>query len=441
MSNSVAPLLAARGLCKTYQMGQQSLAVLREVDFDLERGRFVALCGASGSGKTTLLHLLAGLDQPTEGTIQFSGRNIAQMDEIEAAEFRNKHIGLVFQAYHLISELDALENVTLPARLQRMPSGEAEQRARELLEAVGLKDRLHHRPTELSGGEQQRVAIARALVNNPKLVLADEPTGNLDTGTEKEIIDLLRDLQAERNLTLLVATHDEHVAESAGVVVHLSDGHMVHVTERTARTEQEPERLSSPGKVVVNIARHAEYSRGQLLFRTLLGLLFIAVPHVICFAILGFGCLLATVVVWFAILFTKSHPRILYRFQRGVLQWSIRFNAAMMNLVDGYPALGLGNKGDAVEVCLERPESFNRWLCVARLFAGVYVGVPHGICLFARYVAAIFILIAAFFIVMFTGKYPPNMHHFMVGTLRWQARVQAYLSLMTDRYPPFSGRE
>jgi len=227
MSRSASPLLNARGLCKTYQLGQQSLPVLRGVDFTLERGKFVALCGASGSGKTTMLHLLAGLDQPSEGTIQFSGRDIARLDKAAAARFRNQHIGLVFQAYHLINELDALENVTLPARLQRTPADEADQRARELLAAVGLKDRLHHRPTELSGGEQQRVAIARALINDPELVLADEPTGNLDTGTEGEIISLLHDLQAQRELTLLVATHDEHVAESAGMVVHLRDGRVV----------------------------------------------------------------------------------------------------------------------------------------------------------------------------------------------------------------------
>ena len=441
MNRFAVPLLSARGLCKAFRLGQQSLPVLRGVDFDLESGRFVALCGTSGSGKTTLLHLLAGLDQPTEGTIQFSGRDIAQMDEIEAAAFRNQHIGLVFQSYHLINELDALENVTLPARLARTPAHEADQRARELLAAVGLRDRLHHRPAELSGGEQQRVAIARALVNDPKLVLADEPTGNLDTGTEKEIIELLRDLQAERNLTVLVATHDEHVAESAGVVVHLRDGHMVHVTEHTARSEEEPGLSPSPGKVVLNIARQAEYSRGQLLFRTFLGWLVVAVPHFLCLVVWGLGCLLATVVAWFAILFTKRHPQMLFRFQRGVLQWSIRLQASMMNLVDGYPAFGLGNDGSMVEVHLDRQDPFSRWLCVARLFSGVYVGIPHGICLFARQVATIFIYIVAFFIVLFTGKYPPNMHRFMVGTLRWQARVQAYLSLMTDRYPPFSGKQ
>ena len=184
----------------------------------------MALQGASGSGKSTLLQLLGGLDRPTAGAIRFEGEPLRVQTPAQAAEFRGSHVGFVFQAYHLLPDLDALENVQLPAQVLRRPQAESEQRARELLDSVGLSDRMDHRPSELSGGEQQRVAVARALMNKPEMVLADEPTGNLDTGTESEIIDLLKRMHAERQLTLLVATHDETVAQAAQRVVHLKDG-------------------------------------------------------------------------------------------------------------------------------------------------------------------------------------------------------------------------
>jgi ABC-type lipoprotein export system ATPase subunit len=190
----------------------------------LQAGEFVALQGASGSGKSTLLQLLGGLDWPTAGAILFGGEPLRVQTPAQSAEFRGSHVGFVFQAYHLLPDLDALENVQLPAQVLRRPQAESEQRARELLDSVGLSDRMDHRPSELSGGEQQRVAIARALMNKPEIVLADEPTGNLDTGTESEIIDLLKRMHAERQLTLLVATHDETVARAAQRVVHLKDG-------------------------------------------------------------------------------------------------------------------------------------------------------------------------------------------------------------------------
>jgi len=217
-------ILQASAVGKTYRMGGQPLQVLSGVDLELCRGEFVALQGASGSGKSTLLQLLGGLDAPSEGEIFFDGKPLRLQTAQDAAAFRGLHIGFVFQAYHLLPDLDALENVCLPAQVQRAPKGRAEARARDLLNAVGLADRMTHLPTELSGGEQQRVAIARALMNEPEIILADEPTGNLDTGTEAEIIELLAQLHRERELTLLVATHDEVVAEAAQRVVRLKDG-------------------------------------------------------------------------------------------------------------------------------------------------------------------------------------------------------------------------
>ena len=221
-------VLNASGVGKTYQMAGQPLTVLTDVDLALERGEFVALQGASGSGKSTLLQLLGGLDAPSEGEIIFKGKPLRHQTPQAATIFRGQHVGFVFQAYHLLPDLDALENICLPAQVQRKPHAKAEARARELLDAGGLTNRMTHLPTELSGGEQQRVAIARALMNEPEIILADEPTGNLDTGTEAEIIALLAQLHRERNLTLLVATHDDVVAAAAQRIVRLKDGRVAH---------------------------------------------------------------------------------------------------------------------------------------------------------------------------------------------------------------------
>ncbi len=217
-------LLQAKAVRKTYLLGQRALEVLRGVDVALQRGDFLALRGASGAGKSTLLYLLGGLDTPNEGEIWLAGRNLARLTRGELAQVRNEQIGFIFQAYYLLPELDALENVCLPARMARMPAGKAEARGRELLARVGLKERIEHKPYELSGGEQQRVAIARALINEPSLILADEPTGNLDSHTGADIIDLLVSIRAERQTTLVMATHDSRVAERAPRVIELVDG-------------------------------------------------------------------------------------------------------------------------------------------------------------------------------------------------------------------------
>ncbi|HZF02567.1 MAG TPA: ABC transporter ATP-binding protein [Methylomirabilota bacterium] len=220
-------LLSARGLTKSYAMGKRTLEVLRGVDLEIARGEFLALRGASGAGKSTLLHLIGGLDSPNAGEIIFKGQNLANYSESELTHFRNRRAGFVFQAYHLLPELTALENVCLPARVARISAAEAKKRGYELLDRVGLKNRVEHKPYELSGGEQQRVAIARALINEPELLLADEPTGNLDSHTGGEIIELVKSLRAEKNMTLVIATHDAKIAAHAQRVIELVDGNIL----------------------------------------------------------------------------------------------------------------------------------------------------------------------------------------------------------------------
>ncbi len=218
------PLITARDLGRTYRIGKRSLNVLRGVNLAVARGDFLALRGASGAGKSTLLHLLGGLDVPDAGEIFFAGKNLAKLSAAKLAAFRNFKVGFVFQAYHLLPELTALENVCLPARIARVSVVDAAKRGRELLARVGLGERVEHRPYELSGGEQQRVAIARALINSPELLLADEPTGNLDSHTGGEIIELLKSLRVEKQTTMVIATHDARVAAHAELVIELVDG-------------------------------------------------------------------------------------------------------------------------------------------------------------------------------------------------------------------------
>jgi lipoprotein-releasing system ATP-binding protein len=217
-------ILRAEGLTKCYTIGRKKIEVLHGVDMEVGQGEFLSIVGASGSGKSTLLHLLGGLDRPDAGGLEVDGNHLTQMGGLALSRFRNRSVGFVFQAYHLFPELDALENVALPARISRRPVKEVEAKAQEWLERVGLSKRLDHRPYELSGGEQQRVAIARALINDPTLLLADEPTGNLDSETGSEIMDLLLKLKAECRLTLIMATHDRHMAEQTDRTLHLLDG-------------------------------------------------------------------------------------------------------------------------------------------------------------------------------------------------------------------------
>ena len=218
------PILSAQDLHKSDDLGRRLIEVLHGVSLEIGEGEFLSLQGASGTGKSTLLHLLGGLDDPTSGEVLASGQSLSAMSSARLAKWRNDEVGFVFQSYHLLPEFDALENVLLPARMAHANRAESQKRAESLLERVGLAKRMSHLPAELSGGEQQRVALARALINRPQLLLADEPTGNLDSKTGGEVLDLLCELQSEANLTMIIATHDDKVAKRARRTVQLVDG-------------------------------------------------------------------------------------------------------------------------------------------------------------------------------------------------------------------------
>jgi len=217
-------LLEAHDIKKAYRMGKLLVPALRGVSFEAKEGEFLTIFGPSGSGKSTLLHLIGGLDRPDEGEIIIDGFNILEMSGDKLAELRLTKIGFVFQFFNLLPRLTALRNVELPLTIAGVPEKEAMERAKEMLTLVGLETRMNHKPTELSGGEQQRVAIARALINNPKIVLADEPTGNLDTKTGWEIVQLMKKLNEEKGQTFIVVTHDPHIAETADRIIHIKDG-------------------------------------------------------------------------------------------------------------------------------------------------------------------------------------------------------------------------
>ena len=223
-------MLVARELTKEYRSGDHQLAVLRDVSFDIPTGTFVAIVGPSGSGKTTLLGLLAGLDTPSRGTVLLDGANLTAMSEDERAQLRGEKVGFIFQSFQLIPTLTALENVQVPLELQGDPR--AAPRAREVLDRVGLGDRVDHYPTQLSGGEQQRVAIARAFANSPRILFADEPTGNLDGVTGALIVELLESLNRESGATVVLVTHDATIAARASRTIRLRDGLVVSDTER-----------------------------------------------------------------------------------------------------------------------------------------------------------------------------------------------------------------
>jgi len=213
--------LVARDLFQSFQMGARRIEVLRGISMEIRQGEVVFICGASGAGKTTLLYTLAGLERPESGIVEFEGRNLYNGGSASQARFRNKKMGFVFQGYFLLPELTALENVSLPGMIARRSTPEMAQKS---LEAVGLGDRMHHLPPELSGGEQQRVAIARALTNDPDIIFADEPTGNLDSKTGDAIVNLLLNLARERRKTLLVVTHDTRLAARGDRELHIADG-------------------------------------------------------------------------------------------------------------------------------------------------------------------------------------------------------------------------
>jgi putative ABC transport system ATP-binding protein len=212
------------GLTKRYKMGDTYVEALRGVDLTIVRGEFVALVGPSGSGKSTVLNLVGGLDRPTDGKVWIDGTELGASDERTLTQHRRQNVGFVFQSFNLLARLTAEENVAIPLMFTGVPEKERREQARALLVCVGLEERLTHRPTQLSGGEQQRVAIARALIGQPVLLLADEPTGNLDTTTGAEIMTLIQELNQEQGLTVLLVSHDPEVASFAGRIVKLRDG-------------------------------------------------------------------------------------------------------------------------------------------------------------------------------------------------------------------------
>ncbi|MBU0976604.1 MAG: ABC transporter ATP-binding protein [Patescibacteria group bacterium] len=220
-------MISIKNAKKTYRMGDEEIKALDDVTFDVKQGEFIAIIGPSGSGKSTLLHTIGGLDSLDNGSITVDGDDLAVLKDRDLARYRNKTVGFIFQNFNLQSRYTALDNVELGLIFAGMPKKERKEKARAALEKVGLADRVSHKPTELSGGQQQRVSIARAMVNSPKVILADEPTGNLDSKSGEKIIELLHDLQQKMNVTILVVTHDDRIAHKADRILRILDGKIV----------------------------------------------------------------------------------------------------------------------------------------------------------------------------------------------------------------------
>jgi len=245
--NATAPILQASGLSKQFLEGPQPVDVLQGVDLAVQPGQTLAIVGASGSGKSTLLHLLGGLDAPTAGRVMLAGRDLHAMSAAAQGDWRNRHLGFVYQFHHLLPEFSALDNVAMPLLIRRQPLAEAREQAQAMLARVGLAARVTHRPAELSGGERQRVAVARALVTRPACVLADEPTGNLDTHRSREIMELITRLNRDSGITVLMVTHEPDMAAYARRIVRFVDGrvaedrpndHPVKVPDAPAAAEE-----------------------------------------------------------------------------------------------------------------------------------------------------------------------------------------------------------
>ncbi|MBD0315577.1 MAG: ABC transporter ATP-binding protein [Nitrospiraceae bacterium] len=221
-------MIKVTDLRKTFSMGTHELPVIKGVDLEIQRGEFIAIVGASGAGKSTLLHIIGTLDRPTSGTVTFDGQDIFQLSDTQQADFRNRRVGFVFQFHHLLPEFTALENACMPALVQRRDRSTVEADAQALLAEVGLSNRVHHKPGELSGGEQQRVAMARALMQKPDVILADEPTGNLDTHTGDSLFALMRELNRSRRTTFIIVTHNDKLSAQCDRIVHMQDGMIVN---------------------------------------------------------------------------------------------------------------------------------------------------------------------------------------------------------------------
>ena len=230
----MAPIIEVHNLRKVYRMGNEKIVALNNINLEIEKGEICCLFGTSGSGKSTLLNMLAGLEKPTKGTIEIKKFHIEKLNETQLATFRQKYIGFVFQSYNLIPTLTAQENVALPLIFQGMNKKERDKKSKEMLEAVGLGKRLKHKPKEMSGGQQQRVSIARAFVNRPQILFADEPTGNLDTHTTLEVMDIITKIARELNQTMIIVSHDPEIADYAHKVITIQDGDILKIEKNIA---------------------------------------------------------------------------------------------------------------------------------------------------------------------------------------------------------------
>ena len=220
-------VVSLHDVVRTYIMGDNEVRALRGVSFDIQQGEFVSIMGPSGSGKSTCMNMIGCLDRPTSGTVLINGRETAKMSEKELSVLRNQTIGFVFQQYHLITSMNVIENVMLPLKYQKVDRALRYEKAKAALESVGLAERLHHKPHELSGGQKQRVAIARAMVTRPKILLADEPTGALDTETGKQVMEMFRTINREQNTTIIIVTHDPRIGDSTARCIRILDGQIV----------------------------------------------------------------------------------------------------------------------------------------------------------------------------------------------------------------------
>ena len=234
-------VITVKNLYKMYHIGDNKVRALNGVDFTIKRGQFCAIVGTSGSGKSTLLNMLAGLEKPTKGEIIIAGEHIETKSENQLVKFRREHIGFIFQSFNLMGTMNAVENVALPLTFQGVSKKERERRARKMVHLVGLDKYWDHRPNQMSGGQQQRVGVARALVVKPEIIFADEPTGNLESNTSQEIMDLMRSVVKEHNQTLIMVTHDNHLASFADKIIRIKDGKIIDMKDNTEGVENENE--------------------------------------------------------------------------------------------------------------------------------------------------------------------------------------------------------
>ncbi len=236
-------VIQVRNLYKLYRVGEEIVRALDGVDFDIFRGEFCAIVGTSGSGKSTLLNMLAGLEKPTKGNVVIAGEHIEKMNEEQLVKFRRENVGFIFQSFHLLGTMNAVENVALPLSFRKVPRNVRIRKAERMLDLVNLRKHKKHFPNQMSGGQQQRVGVARALVVNPKIIFADEPTGNLDSHTSEEVMQLMKRVVKEQNKTLVMVTHDAHLATYADRVFHISDGKILKIEnnqkERTRQNEEQ----------------------------------------------------------------------------------------------------------------------------------------------------------------------------------------------------------